>query len=46
MIDLDGRRVVKKYEIGRLSTIAQYDPRRNALFVSGWSKFVLLENVL
>lgn len=46
VIDLDSRRVVKKYEIGQMSTIAQYDPRRNALFVSVWKNLVILGNVL
>ena len=46
VIDLDSRRVVKKYEIRQMSTIAQYDPRRNALFVSVWKNLVILGNVL
>ena len=46
VIDLDSRRVVKKYEVRQMSTIAQYDPRRNALFVSVWKNLVILGNVL
>lgn len=46
VIDLDSRCVIRKYTIGKTSTIAQYDSRRNALFVSVWKNLVILENVL
>ena len=39
--------ILKKYEIASTTTIAEYDPKRNILFVStGGGKVHILEDVL
>ena len=47
VIDIDEKRILKKYEIASTTTIAEYDPKRNILFVStGGGKVHILEDVL
>ncbi|MCI8868650.1 MAG: hypothetical protein HFE61_11095 [Anaerotignum sp.] len=47
VIDIDKKRILKKYEIASTTTIAEYDPKRNILFVStGGGKVHILEDVL